>query len=197
LYTGLDESEFTPKVSIANKHKTTFKIVFRGKNNDEAGLEILARATEILADEDISFEVISNVGESDMKFSARTHVVGDFFKSKNLIASLLKDADLSLGQLSGHKRLRRTIPHKAFESAFLGVPYLTARSSGILEIFQENVEIFCFDPGSEEDLAAKIRFLKSNRKLLAESGTKMKEKYSKKLSQEILAQELMEIIRGK
>ena len=196
LYTGLDESEFMPENVSKTKSETSFKVVFRGKNNDEAGLEILAQATKILADDDIDFEVISNMDQSELNFSERTKVISKFYKSKNSIASVLAAADLSLGQLSNHTRLSRTIPHKAFESAFLGIPYLTARNSGILEIFQENEEIFCFDSGSAEDLVAKIRFLKSNRSRLEKSGKKLKEKYSERLSQKILAQQLMGIIRN-
>ena len=197
LYTGVDEVEFYSELLTNPNPREAFKIVFRGKSNEEAGLDVLAKATKILSEEDVDFLVISNLDWSEVNFSARTKVINEYFKSKKSIAAIIVEADLSLGQLSNHPRLGRTIPHKAFESAFLGVPYLSARNSGILEIFQENKEIFCFDPGSAEDLASKIMFLKSERELLLESGRRIKEKYSKTLSQEVLSGEFLRIVTGK
>lgn len=196
LYTGVDEKEFYPGALATYEPRETFKVVFRGKSNKEAGLDVLAKATKILSEEDIDFLVISNLDSSKLSFSARTKVVNEYFKSKKSMAAIIVEADLSLGQLSNHARLSRTIPHKAFESAFLGIPYLTGRNFGILEIFQENEEIFCFDPGSAEDLAAKIMFLKFQRELLLESGRKIKEKYSRSLSQDILSEEFLRIVKG-
>ena len=197
LYTGVDEAEFYPGALTNPNPRKAFKIVFRGKSNEEAGLDVLAKATKILSEEDVDFLVISNLDQSKLSFSGRTKVINKYLKSKRSIAAIIVEADLSLGQLSNHPRLRRTIPHKAFESAFLGIPYLTARNFGILEVFQENQEIFCFDPGSAEDLAAKIMFLKSERELLLESGRRIKERYSTTLSQKVLSEEFLRIITSK
>jgi glycosyltransferase involved in cell wall biosynthesis len=197
LYTGVDEAEFNPGALPTSNSHQVFKIVFRGRNNEEAGLDVLAKATRILSQEDVDFLVISNLDQSKFDFSARTRLINEYFKSKKSIAANIIEADLSLGQLSNHPRLGRTIPHKAFESAFLGIPYLTARNFGILEVFQENLEIFCFDPGSAEDLAAKIMFLKSEREKLLESGRSIKEKYSKTLSQKVLSEEFLRVVTSK
>jgi glycosyltransferase involved in cell wall biosynthesis len=196
IYTGIDELDFEP---LSNRQGTEqlFTVVFRGKDNPEAGLNLLAKATQILADEEIQFLILSSTTANMREFSDKTTVISSYFDSKKDIARYIANSDLSLGQLSEHPRLSRTIPHKAFESAFLGVPYLSARNSGILEIFQENKEIYCFDPGSAEDLAAKIRFLKSERELLLESGRSIKEKYSRTLSQKVLSEEFMRMVTGR
>jgi len=191
LYTGLDESDFTPEIKGIKKKSKDFNVVFRGKVNDEAGLAVLAEATRILSGQEIKFIVLSNSRNLNAQFSNKTTLITQFFESKNEIATYLTNADLSLGQLSNHKRLKRTIPHKAFESAYLGVPYLTARNLGILEIFEEEKEVFCFEPGSAKDLARQIQFLKENRAILENSSGKLRARYRAQLSQGLLGEELL------
>jgi glycosyltransferase involved in cell wall biosynthesis len=191
LYTGLDEIDFLPIKSQAKAKDKPFTVVFRGKDNDEAGLEVLAKATHMLCNQDINFIVLSQLKGGRAKFSSRTRVIEDYFTSKGELAGYLAQADLSLGQLSNHKRLRRTIPHKAYESAFLGVPYLTARNKGILEIFNEDVEVFCFIPGSAEDLAKKISYLSVNKSLLEDSAGNIRIKYERELNQQLLGKKFL------
>jgi glycosyltransferase involved in cell wall biosynthesis len=192
LYTGLDEIDFLPMKSEVGTKDKPFTVVFRGKDNDEAGLEVLAKATHMLCNQDINFVVLSQLKGGRAHFSSRTRVINEYFTSKGELAGFLAQADLSLGQLSNHKRLRRTIPHKAYESAYLGVPYLTARNKGILEIFKEDEEVFCFDPGSAEDLAKKISFLSVNKGLLENSAGNIRFKYERELSQKLLGKKFLE-----
>jgi glycosyltransferase involved in cell wall biosynthesis len=191
IYTGLDESDFKPKLENPRIQAREFVVIFRGKNNSEAGLEVLAEATKILSNQNIKFIILSNEETLNLYFSEKTIVVTDYFPSKSQIATYLSSSDLSLGQLSNHKRLTRTIPHKAFESAYLGIPYLTARNSGVLEVFKENKEIFCFEPGSPLDLAQKIEFLATNPLILRESAKHLKAKYQAELNQGLLAEKLI------
>lgn len=196
IYTGLDESDFKPDLNKLSIKNHSFKVVFRGKHNDEAGLDVLAEATQALLSENIDFEILTSLKNNKLKFSSRTKIISNHFESKREIANHLIGADLSLGQLSAHERLSRTIPHKAYESAYLGIPYLSARNHGILEIFDENEEIFCFEPGSSSDLAAKILFLSKNRYLLAESSVRIKARYDMNLSQRKLAADFLSKING-
>lgn len=194
LYTGLDEEEFAESGTRLNDRTSTFKVIFRGKDNDEAGLRVLSEASHILIDENIKFVILSKPREIVGKFSSNTLVIQDYFKSKKEIASHYMKSDLSLGQLSGHIRLERTIPHKAYESAYLGIPYLTARNRGILEVFSEGQEVFCFEPDSATDLAEKILFLSKNRELLSQSSKKLKTRYEQDLSQRKLAEKLLDYL---
>jgi glycosyltransferase involved in cell wall biosynthesis len=191
IYTGVDESDFKPDSNELSIEDQSFKVIFRGKHNDEAGLDVLAEATQLLSSENIDFEILTSLKNKKLQFSSRTKIISKHFESKKEIANHLIRADLSLGQLSAHERLRRTIPHKAFESAYLGIPYLSARNQGILEIFDENLEMFCFEPGSSSDLAAKILFLSKNRYLLAESSVRIKAKYDMHLNQKKLAADFL------
>jgi glycosyltransferase involved in cell wall biosynthesis len=196
LYTGLDESDFIPDENLLSRESRDFTVIFRGKDNDEAGLKVLAQATLILAKENIRFIVLSTP-RKEIRFSSdRTQVIERYFESKSEIAQYYKKSDLSLGQLSGHSRLKRTIPHKAFEAAYLGIPYLTARNEGILEIFSEGEEVFCFEPGNPSDLAEKILYLSKNQNLLSVSAEKIKAKYERNLSQEVLGNTFLKLINS-
>jgi glycosyltransferase involved in cell wall biosynthesis len=191
IYTGLDESDFLPDATHHDLEEDVFRVIFRGKNNDEAGLNILCEATKELEKEKIQFIVLSKIDDTKYDFSKKTVFIQSYFPSKSSIASYLASADLSLGQLSNHERLKRTIPHKAYESAFLGVPYLSARNPGVLEIFKENENIFCFNPGSSKDLAEKILFLSKNKEILRKSSINLKNLYAATLSQKVLTEKFL------
>jgi glycosyltransferase involved in cell wall biosynthesis len=191
IYTGVDESDFKPRINVHSTRDEYFRVIFRGKYNDEAGLEVLAEATRILKSEKIKFLILSKIRDSSLIFSANTQIIEDYFPNKSDIASLLAECDLSLGQLSSHDRLKRTIPHKAFESAYLGIPYLTARNPGILEIFEEGIEVFCFEPGSPISLAKQIRYLRENRQLLKVSSENLRTRYIGNFTQAKLSEKLL------
>lgn len=196
LYTGIDEESFSeerPPAHYSLLNENLFSVIFRGKYNLEAGLDILSKATEILKSENIAFLIYSPGLPENLKFSDNTQVFRQIL-SKSEISFLLRNSDLSLGQLSNNRRLSRTIPHKAFESAFCSTPYLTARTTGILELFS-NSEIFTFEPGSAEDLAEQIFLISKNKILCKQIGLGMRQKYDSSCSQKILTDKFVEYIR--
>jgi len=160
IYTGIDEaqfklnSEFQVPIDIFKNSKI---VLFRGKYTAGAGLEVLAKASKLLSNEEITFWIYSPGIPNNLEFSSNTIVIDSFVDSKQNLAKVYSEVSLTLGQLSNHSRLRRTIPHKAFESAFLSKPYLSARTKGISELFTEDEDIFCFKAGDENDLAKKLR----------------------------------------
>jgi len=196
LYTGFDEESFqintlyeTPPDVFHNS-----KIVlFRGRYNPEAGIEILSRATKILSDEPITFWVFCPGLPIDIEFSENTFVSREFL-SKDKISKLLKSCTIFLGQLSQHNRLNRTIPHKAYEAGFLARPYLTARNKGIQELFTEGTEIECFSAGSSSALANKIRNLIDDPEKLNEMSCSIEEKYRNICNQKKLSENFLRII---
>ena len=121
----------------------------------------------------------------------------DYIASKSDLAEIFHASFLVLGQMSSHVRLERTIPHKAYEAAFIGKPYLTSRACGILEIFEEDKEIFCFTGGDSRDLAQKIKLLIEHPKLTIELSTNMKTKYNQVCSQKILTELFIEMVKQK
>ena len=195
LYTGVDEDAFladSKYVTPPDIFKNSKIVLFRGKYNPEAGVEVLAEATKILSEEKITFWVFCPGLPTDIVFSKNTFINRDML-SKDKIAKLQKTCAISLGQLAKHKRLSRTIPHKAFESAFLATPYLTANNRGIMELFTEE-EVMTFPPGDSFALAAAIKNLVEDRDKILAMSSCIERKYQNVASQIKLAQEFASII---
>ena len=140
LYTGVDEESFqldnsyaTPP-DIFNNSKI---VLFRGKYNPEAGIEVLAEATKLLSKEQITFWVFCPGLPINIDFSSNTFISRDIL-SKGKISKLQKACTISLGQLAKHNRLNRTIPHKAFEAGYFGKPYLTLDTESIRELYPDD-----------------------------------------------------------
>lgn len=187
VYTGVDERAFTPAGDSLSVPRSNERIVFfRGKYNPEAGLDVLARASHLLKNFNITLWLFSPELPTSLNFADNV-VVSRENHSKQEYAAFQNICSLSLGQLADHPRLSRTIPHKAFESAYLATPYLTARSLGVLELFEEDKEIACFTPGDSKDLADKIISLLQNLETTRKLGINMKKKYAVKCSQKLLA----------
>jgi glycosyltransferase involved in cell wall biosynthesis len=196
IYTGVDEIQYfsSNKFKSPPDYFNNSKIVlFRGKYSREAGLEVLAEATLLLKDESITFWIFCPGLKNKLHFSSNCFISTEYIPSKNIIFELLLASSISLGQLSNHSRLNRTIPHKAFEAAYASKPYLTSRSSGIKELFIEGSEIECFEPGDAFDLANKIKFLLHDTEKLSQISFNMNQKYNIKCSQDKLTDELLKI----
>ncbi len=109
----------------------------------------------------------------------------------NALRERMLSCHVSLGQLADHPRLSRTLPAKLFESLSLGLPYLTGRNAGVLELLEENETCFAVDPGNPNDLANKILYLRDNPEILqkvAENGYKL---YKEKLTSKKLAEDFI------
>ncbi len=103
----------------------------------------------------------------------------------------MQTAHISLGQLSSHDRLKRTIPHKCYESLAMGLPYLTASSEGVRELLVPGETCLVCNPADAKSLAEKILWAKENPDALnkiAENGYRL---FQNKLTSKILAAELM------
>ncbi len=196
LYTGVDEESF----QIDNSYETPPDIfnnsrivLFRGKYNPEAGIDVLAEATKLLRKEQITFWVFCPGLPSDIDFSENTFISREIL-SKSKISKLQKSCRILLGQLAKHNRLNRTIPHKAFEAAFLATPYLTAGNKGITELFAEGIEIECFSSGNSLALVDKIRNLIDDHDKLNKMSYSIYEKYENICNQKMLSQNFLKIV---
>lgn len=196
LYTGIEElafyenRDYLKPIDLFNNKKI---ILFRGKFNPEAGIEILSEATKLLSSEKITFWVFCPGLPSNIHFSSNTIISKDFL-SKSEIATIQTACAISLGQLANHSRLKRTIPHKAFEAAYLASPYLSARNEGVLELFTEGKDIECFTPGDPSDLANKIMNLINDSDKLDSMSIEIHSTYNNLMSQSKLTTQLLQII---
>jgi glycosyltransferase involved in cell wall biosynthesis len=199
LYSGIDEEAFSENKSYElppDIFSNSKIVLFRGKYTAEAGVEILAEATKLLSSESITFWVFCPGLPPIVKFSSNTIIISNIVQLKQDLARVYCASALTIGQLSNHKRLGRTIPHKAYESAFLSKPYLTARNTGINELFLENKELLCINGNNALELASKIKGVIGNPEILKSVGTQMKMKYNNICSQAELSELFLEIVRS-
>lgn len=198
-WTGVDDAEFFYDRNIPKL--PNFTVLFRGGFLPESGVEYAVEAARILKNENIKFRIIGSglmadkVEEMLQSFdSQNVEWISDKLPPDQLRVKM-QECHLSLGQLSAHDRLNRTIPHKAFESLVMKLPYLTARNKGILELLKESETCFVCNPADPQDLAKKICYAKENpgiSKKLVESGYQF---FQNKLTPKILTQNLLANIK--
>jgi glycosyltransferase involved in cell wall biosynthesis len=197
LYTGVDEDslKIEPRqIQLPNFFNNNKIVLFRGKYNRESGIEILADATKLLISENITFWIFCPGLPDHIKFSPHTHINRTYVKSQSEISNFYRSAQITVGQVSKNRRLSRTIPHKAFESAYLSKPYITAGNSGVKELFVDKLEIMCVRADDAHDLAQKIKHLIDNPGTAELIGKNMNLKYRNICSQEILAKTFLSLI---
>lgn len=195
---GVEESKFFYKPSVQKKDK--FTVIFRGRFLPEAGADIVVLAAKRLESQGVDFELLGGGHElpqvrklvEELK-PANLKLITEFF-SQDRLNEIMQAAHLSLGQLSDHERLDRTIPHKAFESLAVKVPYLTASNIGVLELLTPDKTCLTCNPADAKSLADKILWTKDNyskAQEIAENGYKL---YQDKLRHRILAKNLLDRI---
>ena len=137
-WTGVNEDVFYYSQGV--EKPPVFTVMFRGQFLPESGVEYVVRAAKILENENINF-VIHGGGQNDDKIKklieelrpGNIKLMIDFLPAEEL-RTLMQKCHLSLGQLSNHPRLKRTVPHKCYESLAMKLPYLTASNIGVLEL---------------------------------------------------------------
>lgn len=195
-FTGcLENASFSKPKGFENSTQSNYSnsnlVVFRGKYNPEAGLEFLSKVSEVL-DSSVRLLVLCPNLPEKIKFpnSQNVTVIKDFLPDQEL-AFIISQANLMIGQLGQSSRLNRTIPHKFFESARYGVPYLTPVRKAIQEVASEDC-IYFVSNEDERILAREILEILKDKELLANKGKKIKTLYDKKLSNSVLMKKFME-----
>ena len=166
----------------------------------EAGAEYVIQAAKILEKENINFIMQAGgmlLGKIEKMIKdirpANLELRSDFVPHDEL-RTIMQKCHISLGQLSDHPRLDRTIPHKVYESLAMKLPYLTAANKGILELVKAGETCITCEPADAKSLAEKILWAKNNyssAQKIAENGYNL---YKKELASSVLAKKLIDRI---
>ena len=108
------------------------------------------------------------------------------FLSDNEIKRHYLSASIILGQLSSHKRTNWTIPHKFYEAAYLGIPYVTSNSSPMIE-FESSKCVKLFKGGDEIDLIKTICSLVDNSQEMKSLSYNINNLYKTSFNQKLLS----------
>ncbi len=198
LYTGADDSVFHCE---SVKPSADFVVLFRGRLTPESGiLHILEAARFLKNNQGIKFRVI---GSGPLLSQAKAFIAEKGLANVELISERLSEdalrekmceASLSLGQFEDNPRLSRTIPHKAFESFAMGIPYLSGDAPAIREIVTDGKTGFLVTLADSSALAEKILSLRDDPKILAEVRQKGRLLFEKSLSPVVLGAGLMKLL---
>jgi glycosyltransferase involved in cell wall biosynthesis len=198
LMTGVDENRFenikSTNTQVGANPKHSYQVLFRGGPQDEAGLDVLQKGLlDKSFDNRIKFKVISR-GFNSAKLPSSVETISELV-SDAYLSQAFNESDLVLGQLSKHKRVSWTLPHKFFESAYFGKPYLVSRQGEMVSLIDKGI-VFGFDAGNAVALFKKIVELSSRPELAMASGGLLKDWYLKNASQVVLSRRLIEILSG-
>jgi hypothetical protein len=164
-------------------------VFFRGKYTVEAGIESLLNASFYLANR-VCLVVATNYvpNRPDSRSDA---VIIDRFLNKLEIRSLYEKAAICVGQLSSERRLSRTLPHKIFEAAYFGCPYLTPPQKSISECFPDNSLLLLSKNASPKEIANYILLMLEEKEKLDIIKRSFHDAYVKNCSQEIVSRDFL------
>ena len=188
IETGFDENRF--ESFFPNKHQrdtSLTSVIFRGGNQVESGLNLLLEAIQknLFDAGSFRFRIITNSNETNLE-------CGDFVEISTLEMSDLelftcyRFADVALGQLSDHKRLGWTIPHKFYEAAFLGLPYISADTPFMKELAEQK-GVVVFKGGSVIELVNCLKNLSVDLVAQRELSKNLTRIYHSRFSQDVLS----------
>lgn len=195
-WTGVDDEKF--KLITGMGKYDEFTVLFRGRFLPEAGADVAVKAAKLLEESGVKFIILGNGMELPSvqkvidELQPRNLVLRTAFLPDDELFEAMQRSHLSLGQLADHDRLKRTIPHKAYESLSLGLPYLTARNPAVMELLREGETCLACNPGDAEDLAKKILWAKDHPQELARIADNGHAFYQQQLTPRILAGKLLE-----
>jgi hypothetical protein len=191
LFTGFNENllkdvphEAKKEILLRNKIKLPY-VFFRGAYNEEAGLEEIANATKYCADLPINFVFLTSNIPDQISLSSKSIVISERVSIFD-IAELYQNSLICIGQISKSKRLKRTIPHKAFEAGYFGKPYIAMKSPSLCSLYSCGESIFTLNSNKNDELGLAITQLYKSHETRQQLEKNIKQDYLKSASQKVL-----------
>ena len=148
-----------------------FRILFVGTYIPLHGIDIILKAIRYLAgDPDISFSLVGSgqlrerMESLAQKWGLSNVVFQDWIPTEHL-GAFIRSFDLSLGIFGITPKTARVIPSKIYDICAAGVPFITADTPAVREVFKHGENAYLIPAGNPEALAEAIRYLKANRNL--------------------------------
>lgn len=165
--TTIEKPIESPQIAV---HEN-FRVLFVGTYIPLHGVDvILNSARHLKNDPEIVFTL---VGSGQLRKKMET--LSNHWKLKNVIfknwiateqlGAFIQSFDLSLGIFGTTPKTSRVIPSKIFDICASGVPFITADSPAIREVFSHGKNAYLVSPGDPKELADAICTLKTDPKL--------------------------------
>ena len=195
VFVGSDNSIMYPeKRRFSNNN---FIVEFHGSYIPLQGIDVIVKAAKIL---EIDKSIIFNLIGGGQEYGRIKKMINDLgVKNINLIntcpqdiiRNYINDADVCLGIFGEGIKTGIVIPNKVFEAIACKKTVISAKTSAIVELFNDKEDIILSNINDEEDLASKILLLKNNKSLLSRISNGGFDLYSKRLRPELLARDLL------
>lgn len=160
----IDQQFESPWVSSSE----TFRVLFVGTYIPLHGVDVILEAAQYLADDpDIRFFLVgSGQLREKMESMARkwglSNVIFQDWITTEHLGAFIRSFDLSLGIFGITPKTARVIPSKIYDICAAGVPFITADTPAIREVFRHEGNAYLIPTGNSEALVEAIRYLKSN-----------------------------------
>jgi glycosyltransferase involved in cell wall biosynthesis len=197
-YTGINETGFHELAEspheLKNMDKSSRFILFRGKINPDAGIldiiELIKRCPNL------NFLICSPLAPSKLKDFPNVVLIERTISPAEM-RYVYSVSSLALGQFGDFERMKRTIPHKAFEAAFFGVPYFCFDSPALRELFPDSDHAFLISRVSIREVSIELQQSIKNFQLLIKVGKNSQANYQKYFNQELTAKNRLCAIRNR
>ena len=149
----------------------TFRVLFVGTYIPLHGVDVILEAARYLAgDPDIRFSLVGSgqlrekMESMARKWGLSSVVFQDWIPTENL-GAFIRSFDLSLGIFGITPKTARVIPSKIYDICAAGVPFITADTPAIREVFHHGENAYLIPAGNPEALAEAILCLKTDQNL--------------------------------
>lgn len=200
LFTGFNESNFKEKNPIMPKELKEVNlqkkrvVFFRGKYNQESGINLILDVLKEIKSHKIHFIIATN-NDSIQHFNSENITVITRYLENHEIRYLYELCDISIGQMGENSRIENTVAHKVYESMYFGVPIICQDSSPHREIL-ENQNYPLFVKGNlKRELSQLLVKCIEDEINIQELRDKITSQYKAKLSQEILSKKFIQLIK--
>ena len=195
LFTGFDEKNMTGPsedvVELMDWKSDKPIVLFRGSMNPESGMDIISRMSHLPGSENFYLLVCTNTPIGKMDFSLRTKVLSRRLSTQEL-KHIYEISRVCIGQISEHKRLNYTIPHKAFEAGYFKKIYISSDTSGIRELYNSDQQVIYGKNITEEILLRMILDVLADSNKSLEYEKAIAERYIQVANQKLLSHAFFE-----
>lgn len=195
IWIGACDDIFYP---VPKSNSAEFLVIFHGSFIPLQGIEYVLKAAKICEKENIKFLIIGDgqekkkmlklAGELDLK---NVEFVG--FMGQGWIREKIAEADVCLGIFGGTQKTLRVIPNKVYECLAMKKTVITADTSAIRELFDEN-DIMLVKAADPDLLAEAIINLKNDPELRNKLAVNGFNKFKNSASPRVLGGVLKNII---
>lgn len=187
---------FAENFSFTNiiKKNDKFIVSFYGYLIPLQGLNyIIESVKKIEQYKDIRFNIIGS--KIKRKYKNREFLNVNFIEDVpyEKLLELTNQSDICLGIFGDTQKVQRVIPNKVFDAVALRKPVITADTSAIRELFDEN-DLYLVPTANPQALSEAILFLKNNTNIMEKMAKNGYNKFIQKTGKAILSKKLKQIV---